>query len=217
MRIRLTVCLALLSSTVLEAGEKHSMLTLYDSARKPTSVRWRSVNDDVMGGVSRGGFRILHESGNLESGHLEFSGNLSLKNGGGFASMRSTGTPHDLDKFAGIALRIRGDGRRYAFNVHTNQTRYGGSYRGDLPTRKGEWVTVHVPFASLRATFHGRALRDAPPLNRAQVKSVGVTLADKREGPFKLQVDWIKAYPTEPPLPPKELPETGQSAAVNPT
>lgn len=199
----------LLSSVNLEAREGDSVLTLYDFSVPATTGRWRTVNDDVMGGVSRGNFRL-----SAECKRLEFFGELSLENRGGFASVRSSGKTHDLSGFAGIDLRVRGDGRRYSVNVRTNHTPRGGSYRADLQTRKGEWITLSVPFASFVATFHGRPLRDAPPLNHRQVHSVGMTLADKREGPFRLEIDWIKAYKACSPVTPAKLAEAVDPAVA---
>ncbi len=193
----------LLSSTNLKACEGDYLVTLYDFSTPSTAGRWRTINDNVMGGVSRGKFRL-----SLERKRLQFFGELSLENRGGFASVRSRGKTHDLSEFEGIALRIRGDGRRYSVNVRTNHTPYGGSYRAGLQTRKGEWITVRVPFASLEPTFRGRPLPDAPPLNRRQIQSVGVTLADKRAGPFNLEIDWVKAYKAPAPRPPETADET---------
>ena len=48
------------------------------------SVEWMVVNDDVMGGVSRSSVIISPE------GNMVFNGNVSLKYGGGFASVRSS-------------------------------------------------------------------------------------------------------------------------------
>ena len=51
---------------------------------------WRSVNDGVMGGLSRGSLRIV------AAGVGIFEGEVSLENNGGFASVRATIGPRDL-------------------------------------------------------------------------------------------------------------------------
>ena len=38
-------------------------------------------------------------------------------------------------------------------------------------------------------------LTNAPPLDPAGIVSVGFLISDKQEGPFKLEVAWIKASP----------------------
>ncbi len=46
------------------------------------------------------------------------------------------------------------------------------------------------------ATFHGRVFPDQK-LDPSKVNSVGFLLADKKAGPFKLEVDWIKVIEAE--------------------
>jgi hypothetical protein len=36
--------------------------------------------------------------------------------------------------------------------------------------------------------------RDRYPLKKDKINSLGVMIYDKKDGPFKLQVDWIKTY-----------------------
>ena len=42
-------------------------------------------------------------------------------------------------------------------------------------------------------TFRGRVLTDVPPLKPTIVASVGFLISDKQDGPFQLEVAWIKA------------------------
>jgi monofunctional biosynthetic peptidoglycan transglycosylase len=148
---------------------------------------WRAVNDDVMGGVSRGGARATVD------GYLEFAGRLSLENNGGFSSVRSQSQPLGLAGYAGLVLRLKGDGRRYYLNAHTQDRPSGSSWRADLPTEAGTWVEVRVPFSDFVWTRFGRALV-TDPLDPAGIRSIGFTIADGTEGPFRLHVDWVKAY-----------------------
>ncbi|MHC4835566.1 MAG: CIA30 family protein, partial [Planctomycetota bacterium] len=61
------------------ASEPLSKL-LIDFSDESVAKQWLSVNDNVMGGISEGQFRITDDK------TLEFSGSLSLENNGGFAS-----------------------------------------------------------------------------------------------------------------------------------
>jgi uncharacterized surface protein with fasciclin (FAS1) repeats len=160
---------------------------LADFSGASAAKRWISVNDGVMGGVSEGGFRITGEK------TLLFSGKLSLKNRGGFASIRTL--PADL-KLAGydtIALRVKGDGRTYYLNLRTSSRRAASSYRAPLQTKANAWQELRVPLKDFEYTAYGRRVRGAPALRASQIQSVGLTLADKQAGPFRLEVRWIRA------------------------
>jgi monofunctional biosynthetic peptidoglycan transglycosylase len=150
--------------------------------------RWRIVNDGVMGGLSQSGIEITSAT------HAVFQGTLSLENNGGFASVRRL--PHDykLAKHEGVLLRIKGDGRTYQFRVRTNDRFDGVSYRAEFKTKRGKWMTVKVPFKSMKPTFRGRPVPDAPPLRPERIRQIGFLIGDKREGRFRIEIDWIQAY-----------------------
>jgi len=149
--------------------------------------QWISVNDNVMGGISEGGFRITDDK------TLEFSGNISLENRGGFASIRTRPADLNLDGYDTIVLRVKGDGRTYYVNLRTSSARAAGSYRAPLKTQEGTWREVRVPLKDFQYSAFGRRIAGADPLMANKIQSVGFTLADKQAGPFRLEVDWINA------------------------
>jgi len=158
---------------------------------------WRAVNDGVMGGLSEGGAAWSGRG-------LRFAGNLSLENNGGFSSIRKQ-WKLDLSGFDGIRLRVRGDGREYQLRCNTNE-RFRGwpvSFSGSFRTRSKEWVEVEIPFAELKQSFRGLRLRNYP-FDPGRIEMVGLMLADKRPGPFSIEVEWIQAY---------QSPETGSTAS----
>jgi monofunctional biosynthetic peptidoglycan transglycosylase len=160
--------------------------TLFDFDGSDTVTQWRTVNDGVMGGLSDGKFRITGE------GCLEFYGNLSLKNNGGFASVRSAPAGLGLTDEDVIVARVRGDGRRYYLNARVPTIRMAFSYRASFQTKAGEWQEIRIPLKSLRATSFGRQIPDASSVNASNVNGIGFLLADKIPGRFGLEVDWIK-------------------------
>ena len=61
-----------------------------------------------------------------------------------------------------------------------------------MPTKKGEWVEVKVPLDKFEATSFGRVVQDAGAVKPEEVNALGFLLGDKKAGPFKLEVAWIK-------------------------
>ena len=188
MNLRLPAAILLLCSLPLSAAcaaPDSSMRTLMQFDNGPQEARWIAVNDGVMGGRSSGGPTVA-------DGRMEFTGDLSLANNGGFASVRSAGRIFDLSDASTVVLRVRGDGRSYQLRLATDASYRGRqvSYGAEFNTRAGEWTEVRVPLASLQPTVRGSRLQ-GPPLDASQVREVGLLLGDKREGPFALSVDWI--------------------------
>jgi len=132
---------------------------------------------------------------------MVFSGTLSLKNRGGFSSVRTRPNRTDLSDYDHLVVRLRGDGRTYWLTVNTNVRIPAGSYRALIATKAGEWQTVRAPFSKFRATSFGRVLPVFVPLDRSKVESIGFLLADKKAGPFRLEVDSIKASAGDAPGP----------------
>lgn len=168
---------------------------LFDFETRSESQGWTSVNDTVMGGRSEGAFRTTDE------GILEFYGALSLENRGGFASIRSRSSTFDFSNVDDLVIRVRGDGRAYFLSLYVPTNRIAYSYRAEFDTKAGRWQEIRVPIKSFRATWFGRKQANAPPVDTINVRSLGFTLADKKEGIFKLEVDWIKTARDVAPTP----------------
>jgi len=175
------------AATSQAASQPSTQRVLFDFTARATSGKWVAVNDDVMGGISTGGSRVT------DQGTLEFKGVVSLENNGGFASIRSGTANYDLSDFEGLLIRVRGDGHRYAFNLRTDFEITAGSYQQRFETKKDEWQEITLPFKGFEPTSFGQVMRDAPKLNTAKIRSLGVTISDKQAGPFKLEVKWIRA------------------------
>jgi hypothetical protein len=153
------------------------------------SPAWQIVNDDVMGGVSTSRFQILTNGGAV------YSGVVSLENNGGFASVRSSPARHDLTGCRCFVIRLRGDGRRYKFTARTETGFNTPLYQCAFVTKRGEWEEHRLAFKDFVPTFLGRILTDVPRLNPGKVTSVGLLISEKQDGPFQLEVAWIKAAP----------------------
>ena len=159
---------------------------LFDFQTATNTAAWQVVNDDVMGGVSTSSIR-------LTNGAAVFQGEVSLETNGGFASVRSLPARYDLAGCDTFVIRVRGDGRRYKFTARTDRSFDSAIYQTVFTTKKGEWAEHRLPLKQFVPTFRGRVLAGSPPLNLAQVTSVGFLISDKQAGPFRLEIVWIKA------------------------
>lgn len=159
--------------------------TLFEFSGSGDAAQWQIVNDGVMGGRSSSQATVTAE------GHLRFTGRLSLQNNGGFASVRSRPRTLGISNGGTIVMRVKGDGRRYTFNLYTPDRRTAFSYQMQFDTRAGQWAEVRLPVSGFVAHSFGRRV-SGQPLTASRVQSVGILLGDKREGPFELSVDWIR-------------------------
>jgi len=148
---------------------------------------WPNVDDVVMGGVSSSRMR-------MEDSTAIFEGKLSLENNGGFASVRSNSVVQDLTGFNAVRLRVRGDGKKYQFRIRTSQSFDGASYQKTFETEKDQWNEVELSFSDFVAAFRGRVLPNEPPIDASRISAFGFLIADKQEGPFRLEIDWIQAF-----------------------
>jgi len=153
---------------------------------------WTIVNDGVMGGRSASNLELT------DAGTVSFSGYLSLANNGGFASTRAIFDYLDLTGFAGIAIRVKGDGRSYQLRIRTNGRFDGVAYAHGFSTTAGEWTEVFMPFSEFRPTFRGRVPKGMGPLDPSSIRQIGFLIGDKVEGPFELEISWIGALQRRP-------------------
>ena len=152
------------------------------------SLEWRVVNDGVMGGVSSGRAEQMSEGG------VRFTGELSLENNGGFASVRSAGTLGPLSGGDGLRVTVLGDGRTWQVTLRRDDVRIrAGSYRAMIQTEDGVVTTHELAWSDFEATSFGRPVPGAPPLWNGldQVGSIGLLLADGRPGAFSVELQQV--------------------------
>ena len=53
---------------------------------------------------------------------------------------------------------------------------------------------THIPFHQFRPTFRGRTLTDVPPLDTSRIQQLAFMLADKKPGPFTLEIDFVRTW-----------------------
>ena len=149
------------------------------------TTEWQAIDDRIMGGRSQSNPEYVTGVG------LRFSGDVSLENDGGFASIRSSVTDLDLSQYSGLKLRLRGDGKNYKLSLRTDVFYDGVSYQAEFATDAGCWQEIELPFESFLPTHHGIRLTTVAAMDRSSIRSFGLFIADRQEGSFQLEIAWI--------------------------
>lgn len=160
-------------------------MTLFDFNKESKINNWNIVDDVVMGGRSNGNFQLNSE------GHGEFSGEISLKNNGGFSSAQYGFDAIDTSSYSKFLIRVKGDGKTYQFRVKsTSNQRY--SYIYEFTTTK-DWQGIEIPFSEMYPAFRGRRL-DIPNYDGKQMAEITFLIGNKKEEKFQLLIDVIKIH-----------------------
>ena len=150
-------------------------------------LQWYVQNDNVMGGRSEGGFKIVNNE-------LVFSGTTNT-NGGGFSSIRTQKLSMDFSQFKGIKVKIRADGRKYTWSIQTDAQWQGRqiSYWADFKTIPNETSEIEIPFSNFVPQFRGVIL-DGPVLDPSKITEFALYQYDKTDGPFELRLISVQAF-----------------------
>ena len=162
---------------------------LIDFADEGATTGWHPIDDVVMGGVSHSMLQPYSR------GVACFSGVVSLQHGGGFASVRTEPRQWNTAGASAFVVRCRGDGRHYKFTVRTDDGFDGVQYQARFQPPRGEWTEVKLPVASFVASFRGRPVTGAGPLDPGKIRQLGLMVSDKQAGAFELLLGWIDTAP----------------------
>lgn len=161
--------------------------SLFEFQNEKEANVWRIVNDGVMGGLSESQIKW-----DKENGTMIFSGNVSMENNGGFASVRTAPIDFNKGTFKKILLRVKGDGKTYKCRMR-NSSRFDGiAYSLDFETKKDEWTEIELATDDFEPTFRGRIYSRYGKIDTDDLQQIGFLIAGKQEGKFQLEVDWIR-------------------------
>jgi NADH dehydrogenase [ubiquinone] 1 alpha subcomplex assembly factor 1 len=161
---------------------------LLNSSIMQTENKWRIVNDGVMGGLSSSKVFVDGDS------KIIFSGNVSLENNGGFASLRSPVKDYNFEKFAGLEIKLKGDGKRYSFSMKETTYFKGYFYTSSFETKKDEWIVVQIPFNQFKLYYYGKETSSNKKIPLNNIKEISLLIGDKQEGNLITEVDYILLY-----------------------
>lgn len=129
-----------------------------------------------------------------KDGVAAFKGFVSLEHSGGFVSVRSAEGHYNLSGYDGLTVPIRGDGKRYGLRLRTSEASDGVNCQADFTPVPGAWLDMKLPFEGFQPVFRGRPVAGHPALDPGAVKTFGLIIAGRQEGPFRLELESISGY-----------------------
>ena len=151
----------------------------FDSVEKIKS--WSTINDSVMGGVSTSKF---YYDGN----QAIFEGKISLKNNGGFASVRSDIKKISVSPKKKINLLLQGDSKVYQVRIKRNKFD-NLSYIQNFKTN-GKSEIISLELNKFYPSFRGIRL-NKENYNYNQIEQISILIGNKEEEEFKLKIEKI--------------------------
>lgn len=162
---------------------------IFDFGERKVAGRWTIVNDGVMGGLSQA-------QAQSDADALLFSGTVSLKNNGGFVSLRSALGKYDLSTYEYCEIRFKSNtDRKFEILIEKETPFYLPKYRAKFGGKNEEWETIIIPLRDFELSRMGSTIQEEiDPKSLQGIQQIGFILADKREGSFRIWIDYLKFY-----------------------
>ena len=87
--------------------------------------------------------------------------------------------------------------REYLVQIDVESMLPDSSYHASFQTPPDTWITVRIPFSSFRAVYMGYPREVQRHLDHFQVKSIGLMIADRNPGAFRLDMQQAIALPAQ--------------------
>ncbi|MDE0978596.1 MAG: CIA30 family protein [Flavobacteriales bacterium] len=147
---------------------------------------WATVDDRVMGGVSKSKVVAIDSA-------LHWEGELSLESNGGFVSVRSPWNRGQLGKARKVVMKARGSQGVYALRLASSQVYYEPSHQAFFEVDETSWTTFSWSMEEFETTVLGRATGGNLDVSKVEdVGRVGVMKSDGNPGAFWLEIDFIR-------------------------
>jgi hypothetical protein len=164
--------------------DKGETVSVISNTEPEADRQWKIVLDGVMGGKSTGTLKI-------EQDKLVFEGETSLRNNGGFSSIRAGITPGSLMGYDTLRLRVKGDGRKWIFGARKSTRMGADSYWTEFQTKDKQWMTVDIAVQSMVRHIFGQKAPGS--ITSGEIAGIEFYIYDKNAGHFRLEIDSIEA------------------------
>lgn len=188
----------------MEHVDKKDTEVLYDFTNPKSIKNFVCLTDTEIGGKSDANLTTS------KHGRLHFHGNVSIDvdddleiDHSGFCAIRSKPIKGlfnkiettDLSYYDCIEIKYRGDGRPYFVNIQTESMLMFENkfdlFQGFLFTKGGPyWEIDRIPFTKFLVTYQGWLQDNQHEFDN--VRTIGISLCDKKGGPFSLEIESLK-------------------------
>jgi len=166
---------------------------------------WRVSSDSSFGGGSYGTLEATGKGTSVFKGHISMDTRGTTMRQAGYVAMLPTAgsptSPHppgvtNLAGFDGIEIRAKTDGRMYVANVKVDSVVKNHLYQAFFTGPKGIWTNIVLPFDKFTLTFQGMVEAEHVPIEPELFQAVSILSAERKEGDFEIEIEWIKAINT---------------------
>jgi NADH dehydrogenase [ubiquinone] 1 alpha subcomplex assembly factor 1 len=171
--------------------------------------RCKRMSDQDIGGFSTANFDY-HPVSQTEPPHVRFHGNISTQlpqnqphiQRTGYAGWRTLDrgatifgkSLWDVDMYNFIAIQFKSDGRKYFVNVQTESIVPTDIHQHLLHSKTpGEWEMILIRWSEFVRTNHGQVVEPQREMLTQKVRTVGMSLIDRIQGPYDLSISKIWA------------------------
>jgi hypothetical protein len=148
---------------------------------------WVLISDNIMGGVSKSNLEYTDNT-------MILKGDISLRNFGGFASVKTQFGKHDISQFKGVKIKFKSTNQKFAFTLEDSKNWTLPNYKGSFySTGSNTWEEKTIFFKDFKEYQVGDAT--GKKLEDSKLKSIvrmGIITTEKKEGPFSLEIDYIE-------------------------
>lgn len=162
----------------------------FDFGNEKDNVKtWFTITDNVMGGVSSSKISQKADA-------VQFTGNISFDNNGGFASFRSGFGKYDLSAYDAVRIRFKSENQKFALTLDNSRNWWEPNYKYEFQSEEvSDWKIVNFNLSDFHEEVIGR--KTGNKINNSILKNIcqiGIITNDKKEGPFSLEIDYIEFY-----------------------
>jgi NADH dehydrogenase [ubiquinone] 1 alpha subcomplex assembly factor 1 len=91
-------------------------------------------------------------------------------------------------------MLVKCDGRAYTFNIKTDSVIPDDMYQHPFRLQAGDWQTLRLTWPGFIRTRRGKELASQHQLDPSNIISYGISVVDKEEGAFELQMQWLRGF-----------------------